>query len=167
MAIQEGNAMNPLAIIAAVKINLLHRPLWHTQTAQEVLDINRLKMAEMIQSGQFPWVFNIGTGKHEAEIRLLAHSAVEMQLGILPQIGATKNLKLPEVIDLCVPVKREVVRGTEIQRWWNCGPSLVQLLAETGELERLAGTHPKTGPNASPRLTRSSLVKFLSKRRVT
>ena len=95
--------MNPAAIIAAIRINLLRRPLWHLATAEGCLDISRVKLTALIESGELPWAWNLGNGPARKEIRILAHCVVEKATGTLPAIGATRNLRLPEVINLVLP----------------------------------------------------------------
>ena len=158
--------MNPVALMAVIKINLLRRPLWHPGTVEECLDISRSKLNALIESGELPWAFNLGNGPARKEIRILAHCVVERATGTLPAIGATRNLQLPEVINLILPQNRQNLRCIELQRLFHVSPDLIHFLHGAGEIDRVSEKLPATGPNASPRFTRGSLVKMLDKRRV-
>lgn len=158
--------MNPAAIIAAIRINLLRRPLWHPCTVEECLDISRIKLNALIESGELPWAWNLGNGPARKEIRILAHCVVEKVVGPLAQIGSTRNLKLPEVIGLILPQRRESLRCIELQRLFHVSPDLVHFLHSAGEIDRVKEKLPTTGPNASPRFTRASLAKMLERRRI-
>ncbi len=158
--------MNPVALMAVIKINLLRRPMWHSCTVEECLDISRAKLNALIESGELAWAWNLGTGRARREIRILAHCVVEKQVGNLPTIGATRNLKLPEVVNLILPKTRETLRCVELQRIFHSGPDLIHDLHAAGELKRLSEKLPAKGPNSSPRFTRASLVKLLESRRV-
>jgi len=158
--------MNPIALIATIKINLLRRPLWESETVQECLDIKRAELVAMIESGELAWAWDIGLGNNRRELRILGHCVVEKQTGKIKEIGATRNLALPEVIDLILPATRQTMRGRELQRLFLTNPDTIRQLRIAGELERVPENLPKHGPNASPRYTRESLVKFLTKRRI-
>ncbi len=67
---------------------------------KNALDITRLKLNALIESGELPWAWNFGCGRSRQEIRLLAASVVERAGHPLPAIGATRNLNLPEVVNL-------------------------------------------------------------------
>ncbi len=158
--------INPVALMAVIKINLLRRPLWHPAAVEECLDISRFKLNALIESGELPWAFNFGNGLARKEIRILAHCVVEKATGPLAVIGATRNLGLPEVINLILPQKRESLRCIELQRLFHVSPDLIYFLHEAGEIDRVAEKLPDTGPNASPRFTRASLAKMLQERRL-
>lgn len=159
--------ISPAAIIATIKINLLRRPLWESHTVQDCLDIKRDRLIEMIEAGELAWAWNIGLGGNRREVRVLGHCVVERQTGVIPQIGATRNLKLAEVVDLILPRVRQTLRGRELQSLFLCNPDAIRQLRMAGELDLVAETLPKHGPNASRHYTRESLVKFLERRRIT
>ena len=158
--------MNPIALIAAIKINLLRRPLMHLETVSDCLDMSREEIMAKIDSGDFAWAFNIAAGKSRAETRVLAHCVVEKSLGTIPAIGATRNLKLPEVVNLILPPKRETLRGAELQRLFHASANLIHDLSAAGEIKKVSEKLPAHGVNASPRFTRDSLVKLLERRRL-
>jgi len=158
--------MNPAAYIAAIKINLVRRPLWHPGTVEECLDIARPRLNAMVENGELPWAWNFGSGRARKEIRILGHCVIERTLGTNPTIGATKNLNLPAVVNLILPQKRESLRCVELQRLFHSGPDLIRDLSDAGEIKKVSERLPATGPNASPRFTRASLVRLLEKRRI-
>jgi hypothetical protein len=159
--------MNPAALIAVIKINLLRRPLWQADTVQECLGITRAKLVEMIQSGEVPWAWNIGLGHSRKELRILGLSIVELQSGPIRGIGSTRNFGLPEVAGLILPKTRETLRGRELQMLFQCNPDTIRHLHDAGELDRVPEKLDKHGPNSSPRYTKASLVRFLETRRIT
>ncbi|MGA2028548.1 MAG: hypothetical protein ABSG87_00530 [Verrucomicrobiota bacterium] len=159
--------MNPAALIATIKVNLLRRPLWHPATVEECLDIQRPKLTALLDSGELPWAWNLGAGRARKELRILAHCVVERVMGELKEIGATRNLKLPEVVNLILPQKREALRSVEIQRLFHCRADMLRDLHKAGEIKKVSENLPGHGPNASPRFTRESLAALLEKRRIT
>jgi hypothetical protein len=133
---------------------------------EECLDILRPKLNTMVENGQLPWVWDLGNGRQRKELRILGYSVVEQTSGPIPGIGATKNLELPEVVNLILPPTRETFRGTELQRMFHLGPDMVSRLSESGELEKVPQQLTNTGVNSSPSFTRRSVIKLLEKRRV-
>jgi hypothetical protein len=159
--------MNPVALFATIRLNLLRQPLMKPETVEGCLNIERRKLIQMIESGELAWAWNISAGgKRNIEPRILTHCVVERQTGIIHQIGATKNLKLPDVVNLILPRERQTMRGRELQKLFLCQADHVRHLHKAGELEMVPETLPKHGPNASPRFTRASLVRFLTIRRI-
>src|ERR1700742_4057747 len=149
----------------AITVNLQRRPLWHPCAVEECLDIMRPKLNALVECGQLPWAWDLGTGRKRKELRILGHSVVEHAMGPIPALGATKNLGLPEVINLILPQNRKVLRSTELQRLFHSGPDLIHDLAEAGEIQKASDGSAKQGVNASPTFTRASVVKLLEKRR--
>lgn len=158
--------MNPVALMAVIKINLLRRPLWHPILVQECLEVSRVKLRAMIDNGELPWAWNFGRGTAKKEIRILAHSVVEKTIGPLAAIGATRNLKLPEVINLLLPQTRASMRATELQRLFCVSHDLIIDLHRQREIQIVRENLPAVGFNASPRFTRASLAAMLEKRRI-
>ena len=158
--------MNPVALVATIKINLLRRPLWHPSTVEECLDIFRPRLDSMLEDGSLPWAFDLGVGRYRKEPRILAHCVVERVMGPIPAIGETRNLRLPEVVNLILPQQRETLRAVELQRWFHAKPDLIRDLGCAGEIKKVKEQLAKQGPKASPRFTRESVVKLLEKRRI-
>jgi hypothetical protein len=157
--------VNPVVVIASIKLNLCRRPLMHPHVAQACLDMRPHALCALVESGALAWAWDFGVGRNRKELRILAHCVVERASGPIPAIGATKNLKLPEVLGLVLPQKRETVRATELQRLFHASPDLIQDLGLAGEIKKVDEKLPAVGPNASPRYTCSSIAKFLAKRR--
>jgi hypothetical protein len=158
--------MNPVAVIATIKLNLCRRPLMHSSAAENCLDISSRTLNALIESGELPFAWNFSCGRARKEIRILAHCIVERSIGTIQSIGATRNLKLPDVVNLILPQTRESMRGAELQRMFHFSSSLIFDLHRHGEIKKVAERLPAVGPNASPRFTRASLIKLLEKRRV-
>jgi hypothetical protein len=134
---------------------------------ESVLDIRRPQLIALVENGELPWVWNFGLGSRNAELRILTASVVERAMGSpIPAVGDTKNLKLPEVVNLILPQVRQNVRGIELQRLFHVTPNFVRGLNREGEISCISEEWAATGPNASPRFTRDSLVKLLERRRV-
>ena len=158
--------ISPTALLATIRLNLIRRPLITTDTAEDCLDVSPRSLLAMIEQGKIFWAWDFGSRGTRKEIRILAHSVVEQITGPFPAIGATKNLNLPEVVGLILPQTRESMRGAELQRLFHVSTGLINKLSRTGEIKRIPENLPKTGPNASPRFKRASLVKLLEKRRI-
>ena len=158
--------ISPAALIATIRINLARHPLWPLGIVQESLDVSRQQLMAMVDTGELSWVWDISTKRLRKELRVLGHCVVDRQSGPVSGIGATKSLKLPEVLNLILPQVRPSLRGVEIQRLLACSPDAVRDLHQAGELVRVKETIPSKGINASPRFTRASVAKFLSDRRL-
>ncbi|HEX3857686.1 MAG TPA: hypothetical protein VHY30_10380 [Verrucomicrobiae bacterium] len=146
-------------------MNLFRRPLWAASTVEDALDVSQRNLAAMIDNDDLSWAWDFSTGRTRKEVRILAHCVVEKAMGPLKEIGATRNLKLPEVVNLILPQKRETLRGAELQRLFHASANLIRDLSTAGEIKRVSEKLPSVGPNASPRFTRQSLVRLLEKRR--
>jgi hypothetical protein len=96
----------------------------------------------------------------------LAHCLVERQTGPIAGIGATKDLKLPEIVNLILPKVRQTIRGTELQRLFGINPNVVKALSDSGNFDRVPEKLQRSGPNSSPHYTRASVVEFLKNRRL-
>jgi hypothetical protein len=158
--------MNPNALIAVIKINALRRPLWQADTVQECLHISRGRLVQMIEAGEIAWAWNIGRGNTRRELRILGHCIVELQTGPIAEIGNTRNLGLPEVVNLILPKTRQTLRGRELQKLFSCNPDTIRKLHLDGYLDKVPEKLATVGPNSSPRYTRASLVNFFAKRRI-
>ena len=149
-----------------IVMNLFRRPLWHPYVVEECLDILRPRLNHMVEIGELPWAWNLGHGRQRKELRILGHCVVERAMGPIPGIGTTKNLGLPEVVNLILPTTREVFRSVELQRMFHLGPEAMSHLSESGEIKKVPQALSSSGMNASPSFTRRSVVKLLERRRV-
>lgn len=161
-------ATDPAGCFAVVQIDMRQRPLMTLETAEQFLKVNRVKLLAMIDAGEIAWSWNIrARGSRNSELRVLAHSVVEHQVGVNKEIGSTWNMELPEVLNLVLPATRQTMRGTELQRLFVCGPDHIRALSLSGELAIVPESRPKVGPNAFPHFTRGSVARFLARRRIT
>ena len=158
--------LNRYALRRPITMNLHRRPLWHPCVVEECLDILRPKLNAMVESGQLPWAWDLGTGRQRKELRILGHSVIERAMGPIREIGATKSLGLPEVVNLILPQSRTVYRSIDLQRMFHLGPELIQNLIASGEIEKVSQALTSTGVNASASFTRWSVAKLLEKRRI-
>lgn len=154
--------ISPAALMQTIKINLLRRPLFHPETVQDCLNIDRYKLLRMIESGALPFAFEVGNSLRRSEPRILALSVVEQQLGPIPLIGASRNLKLPEVIDLILPSRD--IKSTELKRILHCTNDNFRSYSNSLNIVR----HPTAtdGPNSYTVYSRESVAAWLSGRRI-
>lgn len=158
--------LNRSTLKQPIIVNLFRRPLWHPCVVEECLDILRPQLNQLVETGFFPWAWDLGTGRQRKELRILGHCIVEQTMGPIPGIGMTKNLGLEEVVNLILPKTRESYRSADLQRMFHLGPHLIQNLSATGEIRELPRELTSSGVNASPSYSRHSVVKLLEKRRV-
>lgn len=161
-----GRILDRSVLRRQITVNLLRRPLWHPCTVEECLDIMRRELMAMVDCGQLPWAWDLGTSSKRKELRILGHSVIESAMGPIPAIGATRNLGLPEVVNLILPQSRTNFRSTELQRLFHSGPDLIHTLSANGEIEKIREKISVKGANSSPRYTRRSVARLLEKRRV-
>lgn len=157
--------MNP-ALITAIKLNSCRCPLMDLSAAEEYLNVPPSTLNALFESGELAWAWNFGDGRARKDVRILTHCIVERATGKISAIGATRNLKLPDVVNLILPQAIESMRGAELQRVFHVSADLIRDLHRAGEIKKIAERLPAVGPNASPRFTRASLVKLLEKRRI-
>jgi hypothetical protein len=149
-----------------VQFDLKHRPLWHPRTVEGCLDIPRVELDAMVESGKLPWVWDFGNGGVRTEIRILGHSVVEHKTGPIPEIGATKHLGLPEILKLVLPENRKTLNSVELQRLFHLGSAVIRSLVTAGEIKVIYNKDAGPGPNGCQRFTCESVAKLLGKRRV-
>ena len=155
--------ISPDALLQAVRLNLLRVPLFHPETVMNLLDITRDQVKAKIEDGTFFWAFEVGQSKRRSEPRILALSVVEQQLGPLPAIGATRNLKLPQVIDLILAARD--LRSTEIKKLFACGNDWLRDMKPNFVV--VQGAKSTSGPNSYTVFSRASVADWLGKRRMT
>ena len=154
--------MNARPLKEMIWVNLKRRPLWSVRVLEDFFSLTRQQVIEKIENGDFPWAFNVGCGTRRKEIRLLGHGVTEKTIGPFPEIGATKNLKLIEVVDLILPQRD--VRSTELRRIFSCSSKLVYDLAKDFRVAKKAMA--KDGPYSYTVFQRASVAKFLENRRM-
>jgi hypothetical protein len=154
--------MNPITLVAFITAVLKHRPLWKARTIEDFFSLTPEQVRERIDNGEFPWAFNISLGK-KTDLRVLSWSVMETHLGPFKEIGATKNLALPEVINLILPQRD--IRSTELQRRLSCSPEHVYALAPRN-FKVTRKPLQAGGPNSYTVFSRASVENFLIRRRV-
>jgi len=150
------------ALAQVIRQNALRRPLCKVITAECFLDLTHDQVMARIQNGNFPWAFNIGAGKLRSEPRILALTVVEKIFGVHPAIGATKDLRLKEVIDIILPARD--IRSTELQRFLSCESGQIRILRSQFRVTRAAKA--TDGPNSFTVFSRASVAAWLAKRRM-
>jgi hypothetical protein len=154
--------MNAITTSLPIKKKLIRRPLWKMKSVADFLDLDYGRVMEKIQSGELPFAFDISARKSRSEPRVLAHCVVEMKMGAIPSIGATRNLTMEKVINLILPDR--AIRSTELKRLLGCGSDHVYKLAKNFSVARKPAAND--GPNSYTVFHRASVEKFLSSRRI-
>jgi hypothetical protein len=155
--------MTVQTLIACIQVNFLKTPLLRVQTAQDCLSTTRDEVTAMIEDGRLPFAFDLalcpGTRK---EPRIFTLCVAEMS-GWKNPIGQTKNLKLPEVVELIIP-KRDV-RSTELKRILAVGHQHIYQLAKK-HFKIVRKPAMKDGPDSYTVFSRTSIARFLDRRRI-
>lgn len=154
--------MNPTALKLKIAATLKRHPLWKVKTIEDFFDLSRDRVMAKIESGEFPWAFNIGAGPRRSDPRVLGYCVMEEHLGPFAGIGATRNLELPEIIN-CILPKRDV-RSTELKRLFSCEHQHVNQLAIYFTVTQKPVA--KDGPHSFKVFSRDSVARFLKKRRM-
>lgn len=154
--------ISPQTLVSVIKRNVTRRPLWSVMVVENFFDLSRERVMESIESGDYPWVFNIGTGRKSREYRILALSVLELNMPAFKAIGATKNLKLTQIIDLILPQRD--VRSTELRRIFSCSSHHVYHFAKYFTATQMPTACD--GPNSFTVFSRASVARFLEKRRM-
>jgi hypothetical protein len=155
--------ISPQALLQTIKVNCLRRPLWSIETVSDFLDISRGEVMKKIEDGSLPVAFDIGRGAKRREPRILALSAVELQTGPIQGIGATRNLKLPEAINLILPGRD--VRSTELKHLFQVGNDWCRRARENFVAIRRPDV--ADGPQAYWTFSRQSVAAWLETRRIS
>jgi len=159
--------ITPSVLLATIQLNLLRRPLMTAEIALSLLEIKRHQLPWMVENGKLPWAFNLATRPGRSELRILSACVVERAMGSpIPAIGATKNLELPEVVNLIVSPGRQSLSGLELQRLFQVSPDWVNDSSLARQITQIRENRPPTGPGSSPHFTRESVAKLIERRRV-
>lgn len=154
--------ISPAALLQTIRLNLMLRPLLHRETAQDCLCLPREEINKMIKSGELAWAFEVGKSDKKTEPRILTLCVVEKQIGPIPAIGASKNLRLDEVVDLILPQRD--IRSTELKRILSCGNDWFR--ANKSSFKIVQPANATDGPNSYCVISRASVGEFLAKRRI-
>ena len=159
--------ITPQALIATIRLNLTRQPLMHPVMVESILEIKRPQLMRLVESGGLPWAWDLGLGSVRFELRILSACVVERAMGSpIPAIGATKNLELPEVVNLIVSPGRQSLSGLELQRLFQVSPDWVNDSSLARQITQIRENRPPTGPGSSPHFTRESVAKLIERRRV-
>jgi hypothetical protein len=137
------------------------RPLIPVEVAMVLLDRDEDEVLAAIESGVLGWAWNIGCPTAERrELRIWRDSLLALLNGQAnPETDLTKILRgvLPN----------RPVRSTELQRFFSCSSTHVTHLLRDGCLTAAGRRQREDGPNSFTRITRDSVLKFLTERRET
>lgn len=158
----KSKQVHPKDLLQRIQLNLAFRPLFHRQTVQDCLCLSREAVNKMIQSGELAWAFDVGIGNYRSEPRILTLCIVEQQLGPIPAIGASKNLRLQEVVNLIFPQRN--IRSTELKRIFSCGNDWFRHNRHNFKIVQPA--RAKDGPYSYCVISRQSAADFLVKGRM-
>ena len=136
------------------------RPLWKVRSVADFLCLEPCQVMQQIESGELLWAFDIGLSGRMTEPRILSRCAVEKKFGVVDSVGSTRNLSLPEVINLILPARD--LRSTELERLLSCSQQHVYAL----KFKIARKPAAKDGPHAFTVFTRTSVAEFLSSRRI-
>ena len=154
--------MNPVALIASIQISLLRRPLLHMRTVQDCLDKTQEEVANMIECGELAYAFDVAMpAASRKEPRVFALCVAE-KAGWKNPVGATRNLQLPEVVNMILPGRD--VRSTELTRLFSCSHQQVYQLA--AQLQVTKKPEAAAGPTAYTVFSRASVAEWLAERRI-
>ena len=128
----------------------------------ELFDQTHAQITAKVEAGEIAWAFDIGGGVRCSEPRLLSYAVMETKIGPIEGIGATRDLKLPEVINLVLPQRD--IRSTELARLLSCEHQHVYRLA--GEFRVARKPAAKDGPHSYTVFNRASVARFLKNRRM-
>lgn len=155
--------ISPITLTAFITAVMKRRPLWKVRTVEDFFNLSRAQVLAKIDNGEIFWAFNIGQGR-KSDLRVLSWCVMEDPKNPFPEIGATRNLKLPEVINLILPQRD--VRSTELQRRFSCGPKQIYTIAK-GNFKITQKPLQADGPNSYTIFSRASVERFLIRRRVS
>lgn len=159
-------AANPTRTLSLPENALRWRPLWPKSTAQIFLNLNEYDLEKKLDHG-LHWVFNIGRSSSKCKaIRVFAYCVFECAGLSVEGITPTANLSFERIAELIFG-KRPTLRSVEVARLFFCERRHIHWLTHDKDLATIGTPAQRFGPNASPKITRDSLVKFLERRRIT
>ena len=151
------------------------RPLIPVEVAMVLLDRDEDEVLAAIESGVLGWAWNIGCPNAERrELRIWRDSLLALLEGRRQETGGPegrsqedskeqKPLSLEEILRGVLP--NRPVRSTELQRFFSCSSTHITHLLRDGCLTAAGRRQRDDGPNSFTRITRDSVVKFLTDRR--
>lgn len=140
-------------------------PFFTVRGLVSVIGRSENDVEELIRSRKIEWVFDVGLGRRNRELRVLAASVV------LFLAGATCRITWEEISASLIPELSTVRPGVvvtipaiEIQRILNACQTHVAELCSAGQLKILI--KGRSGPGKSPKICAQSFLNFLHKRRL-
>lgn len=137
-------------------------PMTSIDGAKPLLGMNEDEIMALIDEGKIRWAWDLACQSRAARfVRILNRSLVCYEKPFLAQPET-----LAQVIELILPPVSKItgtVRGTELQRACNVSSTHVINLVEA---KIICAKDWKRGPNGSPLITRSSVVRLLTDRRI-
>lgn len=141
-----------------------HRPLLPMETAMVSLDLDEDAILGLIEQGKLLWAFNVASpGARKRQPRIWARSLVHYVLRF-PQPAAPEYSEA-SVIRSLLPHEKLVLTCPELRRLFCVSQGHIANLIRLRALEGL--NDPHQGPSGVARVSRASVVDFLSKRRMT
>ncbi len=138
-------------------------PLMPVQAIMCLLGWDEDRVLAMVESGALAWAWDIRSrSAKRRDIRIWTQGLAEWRTtGSNEAIAA---LPISQVLERIFPHHRAEFRATELKALFCCGHQHVLNLIAEGLL--IATSQPCTGPNGSPHVTRDSVAKFLTERRL-
>ncbi len=129
------------------------------QCAAFILDCEERDVMQRIHNGSLPWAFDLATQYSTASFpRVLSRSVSNLAQGI----ASPDNESLESVIASILAPHIGTIKGTQLAHQFLCGPEHVIKLLKEGFLVSVG----QCGPKVSPTITKASIVKFLTSRRI-
>jgi hypothetical protein len=144
--------------------NLSHRrPLLTAETVVAMLDLDKIEILELCDSGRLAWAFDLSSpGSSRRELRIWRGSVAAWR----NEDGADPAGKIPEeeVLNAILPPLNP--RSSNLIRRLGISRDHLRSQIEAGEILVASAPSRRQGINASCLLLRSSVLAFLRRRRV-
>lgn len=141
------------------------RALWKVSAVEDFLGCDRDAVLRRIEDGRIAWCFVLSKREQKFDdLRCLLASVLECAGRPTGLPKRTADMTFTEVMQLIWPYNRDP-RGVELQKLFGCHPVTIRGLSERGALRISNRAQAKSGPYASHRYSKDSLVRFLEKGR--
>lgn len=135
-------------------------------TACGILSLDEDDIMELIQSGNLAWAWDVGLGKHRADVRVLAKCVrgyytrrLDCGLAAAPMAEIIGRILARE--------KKPFIAATRMYGLLQIKGALTYDLLAAGELQTVKGSSaPRPGRGGSASITKESVVSFLTHRRI-
>lgn len=142
---------------------MVRRPMVDAGSAMAMLDLSEHQLRREIERGRIKWAFNLGMG---------ARNHVQILVRSLAKYGNRTTIQpatVEGVADMVLPPESAVsnlVKGTELQFALNIRSQHVMRLLDAGLIAESEESQICRGRGGSPCITRASVVRLLTLRRV-